>query len=298
MDIKKLIERLDDEIVKTQEGVEQAQSLSRLKEIYTTYNGDDKLVSSKDIYERIKNEPEEFNIKTGWSNFDSIIKGFRLKQLVTVSGITKHGKTSWCVSLTEKFKEHNPLWISLEESPEELVRKFVDRKQEPPLFYSSEVNTLYQTEWIETKIIESIAKYGTKVVFVDQLDFIVSLKSESHHLAIGQAVRDLKQMAKKWNVVIFLICHLRKADLYKNPDLNELKGSGSIAGESDTVILIWRETENINGEVVSTNNTNVSIQANRRFGTTGNVKMVFENGTYLERDFVPAHQRIAEFEDF
>ncbi len=298
MDIQKLINRLDDEITKTQKGVEKAQSLSRLKEIYSTYTGDDKLISSYDIAEKIKNEPDEFHINTGWSKFDSIIRGFRLGQLITVSGITKHGKTSFCVNLTEKLKKYNPLWLPLEESAEELVRKFIDRGQEPPLFYSPSSNKLYQTEWIETKIIEAVAKYNTKVIFIDQLDFIVPLRGESHHLMVGQAVRDVKQMAKKWNVVIFLICHLRKVELYSTPDLNELKGSGSIAQESDTVIMIWRETKKENGEVILTSNTNVSIQANRRFGTTGNIKMICNNGIYNEGDFIPEHQEISGFENF
>lgn len=71
----------------------------------------------------------------------------------------------------------------------------------------------------------------------------------------------------------------------ENPTLESLKGSSSIAQEADTVILLWRETKRVNGEVETTNKTNVSVQANRRAGTTGNVKMIFNNGHYLEEDW-------------
>jgi replicative DNA helicase len=70
-----------------------------------------------------------------------------------------------------------------------------------------------------------------------------------------------------------------------NPTLESLKGSSSIAQEADTVILLWRETKREKGEIIITNNTNISVQANRRSGTTGNVKMVYNNGHYTEIDW-------------
>jgi len=121
------------------------------------------------------------------------------------------------------------------------------------------------------------------VVFIDQLDFIVSLQGESHALRVSQTMRDLKGIAKKWNVVIFIICHLSKAKMDTQPTLEDLKGSSSIGQEADTVILLWRESKRENGRMVITNNLNVSVQANRRTGRTGNVQMVYEDGKFLER---------------
>ena len=146
-------------------------------------------------------------------------------------------------------------------------------------------NKFYNIEWLELKIIESIAKHDTKIIFIDQLDFIVRMEGENHTLRMAQTMRDLKHLATKWNIIIVLICHLVKTKLESNPDLNDLRGSGAIAQESDTVIILWRETKKINRQIIISNNTNVSIQANRRFGLTGNVKMVFNNGHFLEQDF-------------
>ena len=70
-----------------------------------------------------------------------------------------------------------------------------------------------------------------------------------------------------------------------NPTLEDLKGSSSIGQEADTVILLWRETKREGGEVIITNNTNISVQANRRCGTTGNIKMIYENGHYFEKEW-------------
>jgi replicative DNA helicase len=294
MEINELIQKLKTEIKQTQNDAEQARSLERLKEIARVYKGDDEIISSFEIAERLKQGDDEFKILVGCSKFDNILKGFRLKQLITISGITKHGKTSFCIWLTTKMREFNPLWFPLEEGADELIVKFLERGEEPPLFYTPKSSQLYDLKWIEAKIIESIAKYGTKVVFIDQLDFMISSVGENHHLKIAEAMRDIKQIAKKWNIIIFLICHLKKAKLDTNPDLNDLRGSGSIAQESDTVIIIWRETKREKGEVLISNNTNVSIQANRRIGKTGNVRMVFQYGKFTETDHIPEHQNLDE----
>lgn len=284
-DIGQLIKNIEIEIQQTQNGLQKTESLERLKEIYLTYKGDDEIISSLELAEEIKNEKEEYKILTGWSGFDNTVGGFRLGQVIAISGITKHGKTSFCIDLTNKIQEEKPVWFPLEEGAKELIRKFLERGEQPPIFYTPRNVKLYNVKWIEMKIIESIAKNGSKIVFIDQLDFIVSLAGDDHHLRVGQTMRELKRLAVKWNVVIVLLCHLRKTRLDANPDLDDLKGSGSIAQESDTVIILWRETIRKNNEVVITNNTNVSVQANRRCGKTGNIKMVFKDGHFLEEDF-------------
>ena len=101
------------------------------------------------------------------------------------------------------------------------------------------------TEWIEQKVIESIAKYNSRIVFVDQLDFIVPMQGDDHSLRIGRTMRELKGIAKKWDITIVLICHLKKSQLEKQPNLDDLKGSSSIGQEADTVILLRNITTGV-----------------------------------------------------
>jgi replicative DNA helicase len=285
MKVEEIIQRLENEIVKTQDGLIQEQSLQRLKEIALVYNGEDKVVSFAEIAERLKTRGEELKIMSGWAKLDEIVCGFRLQQLVVVSAFTKHGKTSLLIDLTTKIKNTHPLWFAFEESAEELIQKYLDRGEDPPHAYTSEYAKKSTLEWIESKIVESIAKYGTQVVFIDQLDFIIPYSSDNRADRIGDAMRTLKGIAKRWHVVIFLICHLSKARMNEQPTLDELKGSSSIGQEADTVILLWREQKKENGQVIISNNVNVSVQANRRTGKTGNVKMVYNNGHFLEQEW-------------
>jgi replicative DNA helicase len=114
-----------------------------------------------------------------------------------------------------------------------------------------------------------------KVEFIDHLHFIVPFSAERQDLRIGETMRALKQLAEKWNMLIILIADLKKTRVDRAPDLEDLRDSSFIAQESDTVILLWRESIRTDREVVITDNVTVSVQANRRTGKTGNVKMVF-----------------------
>jgi replicative DNA helicase len=281
--IQDFIKQLGAEIYQAEQTKEQLVQLARLKEIAKVYEGEDKLISSYQVAERLKTQPEEFKIPSGFSPLDAILKGFRLRQVVTIAAPTTSGKTSLCVDLTTKMRAQTLLWFPFEEGADELVQKFLDRNEEPPLFYVPARITGNTLLWIEKKIIEAIAKYGTQVVFIDHLHFIVPFSTERQDLRIGETMRALKTMAKKWNIVIFLIAHLKKTRLDTAPDLEDLRDSSFIAQESDTVIILWREATRGRGEVVITDNVTVSVQANRRTGKTGNVKMVFKDGHFYEQ---------------
>jgi len=55
-------------------------------------------------------------------------------------------------------------------------------------------------------------------VFIAHLHFIVPFSDERQDLRIGETMRALKTMAKKWNIVISLIAHLKKTRLDTVPE--------------------------------------------------------------------------------
>lgn len=275
LDLEGQIKNLDNEI-------ESQKQFIRLSEVVKLYQGEDRVISSTEIASSLKSRPPEARLKTGHILLDGILKGFALKQLVVIAAPTKNGKTSFCIDMTTRMKETSPLWLPFEEPAEELVQKFLDRAEQPPVFFTPEKMTGNTLAWVEKKIIESKVKYGSQIVFIDHLHFIVPFSMERQDLRIGETMRELKRLAKQWNVVIFLIAHLKKTRVDVQPDLEDLRDSSFIAQEADTVILLWRKTKRENGEVVVLDEVNVSVQANRREGKTGNVKMTFNNGRFYE----------------
>lgn len=282
MNLEQIIQKLGAEFKAIKPDAPTAERFEKLKEVAAKYKGDDEVVAFSEIAKRKKEAPEELKIFTGWEKLDKIITGFRLKQLVVLSALTKSGKTTFLMDLTTRIKDTNPMWLPFEESAEELVNKFLDRNETPPHGYTPSVMRENALPWLETRIVESVVKYGTKVVIIDQLDFIVPYGGDNRADRIGTVMQELKKMAIKWNVCIFLICHLSKAKMDTEPTMEDLRGSSAIGQTADTVIMLWREMRRENRKVVITNNTNVSVQANRRYGTTGNVEMTFEGGHYKE----------------
>lgn len=284
-EIEKIISELEKDISNIEERIESTDNIVRLKDVCRTYYGDDRVVSFAELAEDIKSLPEEEKILTGWTGLDKIIGGFRLEQLVVVSALTKSGKTTFLMELSNRLSEYAPLWFPFEESANELVRKYLERGLTPPKCFTPlyiKANTL---DWIETKICEGIAKFNSRIVVIDQLDFLVAHGGDNRADRIGDTMRKLKGLAKKWNVVIFLICHLQKTAMDTQPTLEDLRGSSSIGQEADTVIILWRQAKREFGKMVITNKTNVSVQANRRNGTTGNVEMIYSDGRFLESDW-------------
>lgn len=294
-EIQKLLGLFEKELAATNQLASLVVPLEELKSRAREYDGEDKVISSHELAEKIKNEKPIPTISSGYGKLDAILKGFVAGQLVTVSAPTKNGKTSFCIELTARMKDQNVLWFPFEEPAEELIRKFLDRGVEVPLFYTPEHITGNTMVWLEKKILESIAKYGTRVVFIDHLHFIIELSgSENMSLRIGDTMRKLKQLAKKWDVVIFLIAHLSKTKVELPPDINDLRDSSFVAQEADTVIMLWRETYRENSMVTITENVLVSVLANRRTGKTGNVKMLYKDGAFSEHEWESRAEKVSK----
>ena len=280
MKLSLFLQKLEEDINKTQKAVEQKDRLEEIKKKFRYYDEEDALISSVDIARKVKSQPEEEKMHTQIGSIDRILDGFRLSQLITVSGSTGSGKTTFSMELTIRMKEYSPVWIPFEEGAEELVRKFLERDETPPLFYTPKNITGKKTDWIEQRIIEGKVKFNSKIFFIDHLHFIVPFTGDRHDLSVGRTMRELKGLAKKWNVCIFIICHLRKVGVDKMPTLDSLRDSSFIGQESDTVIMIWRSP--YKGQE---NYSKVGIQKNRRTGKLGISELYFDNGRFFEKAF-------------
>ena len=112
-------------------------------------------------------------------------------------------------------------------------------------------------------------------------------------------MKQLKIIAKKWNVVIVLLVQIAQHNEQMPPTLQDIKNSSDIIQESDMVIMIWRKNALHNKIKIYENKTLISIQANRRSGKNGNVGMIFDSETgryYEENSWVEAMEEEAKRE--
>jgi len=215
---------------------------------------------------------------------DVILGGVCPGDLVVVAGQSGHGKTSlvqdWTLSLVRGEKKPKSLWFSYEVLPTHLWKKFQEMgmTREDCAFIPAK-NTSGNVAWVEQKIKEGKEKFGIKMVMIDHLGFLlprtngtlgVKNMSSNYSMFLTQVVRDLKSIALKEEVIIFLPVHMRKADKgSKRSDIDDIKDSSGVAQESDLVFLIEREKDKDPGaRTYFTDKTKITLAKNRKTGTT------------------------------
>lgn len=286
MNVDELIAKINSEIEQADKNLKDTDGLIRLREAAKNYSGKYKLVWSDELAEQIKNEPQTKSHMTGVSDIDALVGGFSEEQLITLSGNTKHGKTQLGMFFTSKYHELSPVFIGLEQSARELIIQYNKNGYVLPKFLTPEnLATQVTVDWIEERVIEGIAKYNTKFVFVDHLGYIDDMNNgkyvrENHAYRIEKIMQGMKGIAKRWKIIILLNVHISQADEGNPPSLQDIKGSSAIAQESDKVLFVWRESSKDGKKPrIYTNNTLLTVAASRSNGKNGHVGLRFNNET-------------------
>lgn len=306
MSIDNILKRIEQEKTALGREIYNEEGLIRLQEVMKNYDGTYKLIWSHDLLEELKNKPTIELHKTGVGILDDAIGGFKEQQLITIGGDTGHGKTAMGLFLISQMEALNPVIIPLEQSNEELVQQLSTNGYKVPKFLSPKsLADRVTVEWIEERVVEGIAKYNTKLVLIDHLGYIndfgknSEFRSENTAYRIGQVMKGLKNVAKKWNVIIILLVHISQHDEGKPPSREDIKNSSDIAQESDMVILLWRKNALKKKVRVYENKTMLSIQKNRRTGKNASIGLEFDTttGGFKENNsWVEGWMKVAESE--
>ena len=239
-----------------------------------SYQGDDKIISSIEMRKLILDEHRpEVKIMSNMPKLDGLINGFNGGELVVISGKTKNGKTTIARTFTWHFimQDVLSLWFSYEERPRQFLKKFGNNL---PLFYMPKQMKPGVVWWIEKRIIEAKLKYDIRAVFIDHLHYIIDMvKIKNASIEIGAVLRQLKSIAIRQNIVIFLICHIAKTKK-EIPTHEDTRDSSFIAQECDTFLMIWRKEDNQAG---------LSVELSRREGTMRKrIRMELKDGFFHE----------------
>lgn len=293
MSVEDILKRVSSEKQSVKDELYSAKGLMRLQETMAAYDGKFALVWSDELLKEVEERPVSPTHATGLPELDAAIGGFKEQQLITIGADTGHGKTTMGLFLIEQYERLNPVMIPLEQSNEEIVSQRKENGHSIPKFLSPKsLADRVTVEWIEERIVEGIAKYDTKLVLIDHLGYINDFgkegefKRENTAYRIGQVMKGLKNVAKKWNVIIILLVHISQHDEQKPPSREDIKNSSDIAQESDMVILLWRKNKKKGKVIVYDNKTLLSVQKNRRTGKNVSVGLEFDTktGRFFEED--------------
>ncbi len=262
------------------------------------YSGEDRVRLIADVIAELKEKLKDAPNTKVYSKIpllDEMTDGFQAGQLVVMSGATGNGKSQFLQSLTRNFSEQNVpcLWFSYEMPVLELAQRFGD---EVPSIAIPNKNVESSMDWLKIRILEGIAKFGSRIIFIDHLHYLLDLKSlqgVNTSIAIGSMMRELKKFALETETTIFLVSHLAKTKIDENPTIADLRDSSFVAQEADIVMIIWRskvDDSNSPSGFRYTNESFLSIDKNRWNGKLGYVKLTYNQGRFAEigMDNMPA----------
>jgi len=98
-------------------------------------------------------------------------------------------------------------------------------------------------------------------------------------------MRDLTTISNTLGLIIFVICHAQKTigKDDREPSSADFRDSSFVIQESDTALMIWRNTDtNEFGEEIPSNISTLKIDHHRRTGTQLFKMKLIKKGNYLQ----------------
>jgi replicative DNA helicase len=269
-----------------------------------------------------KHRGEQSELKSGFDDLDKVLGGLHRENLIIVGGRPGQGKSSFALNIlyhVAVVEKQPAVFFSLEMSKSEIVGKLVSRHsnipynnlrdahlsqsdfamianamtalKEAPLFLDDTPgNSLYE---IRSKTRRAVRE-GAKVAIADYLQLISGQsKGQNRVEFVGTLSRGLKELAKECKIPVIALSQLNRSTEYsKNtePDLHQLRESGSIEQDADSVVLAYRP------DMIDYPEEARIIIAKNRHGETRKFDMCFQGAQGLFRPWKEGEKPIHEDE--
>ncbi len=251
--------------------------------------------------------------KTGFSDLDGVLAGMGNSDLILVGGRPGMGKTSFAMNIATNvaLKTHKKVAIfSLEMSAEQLATRMLSSEA---LVSSLALRTgnISDDDW--TRLAGAVDRLSGSRILIDDtpgitvtgmkaklrregdvglvvIDYLQLMQGDRHNdnrvQEVAEITRGMKLMAKELNVPVICCAQLSRGPesrTVKKPMLSDLRDSGSIEQDADTVLFIYRDEYYQTDKDASADKNGIDIVecivAKNRHGSTGTVKLSW-SGTY------------------
>ncbi len=222
-----------------------------------------------------RDEGEITGVPTGFTDLDSLTKGFQPGQLIVLAGRPAMGKSTVALDFARAAAIGHGLGValfSLEMSEDEIGMRVLSAEARVALHHLRG-GTVTDDDWkrigrrlpaigearlhvddspgltladIRTRTRRIAAREGLNLVVVDYLQLIIatSRRGSSRQEDVAAISRGLKLLAKDLRVPVIALSQLNRGSEMrqdKRPQVSDLRESGAIENDADMVILLHRE---------------------------------------------------------
>jgi replicative DNA helicase len=213
-------------------------------------------------------------VLSGFAGLDEFLGGFQRSDLIIVGGRPSMGKTSLALSLARNAAVEQGACValfSLEMAREPLVLRLLASEAEVD---SRQVRLGHHTEEQEQRIMDAIGRLSEAPIYIDDTPQlrVVEMRSKTRRLyyergvdliivdylqlmqgdrrsdnrvqEVSEISRSLKGLAREINAPVLAVSQLSRAPEGRashEPQLSDLRESGSIEQDADVVIFVYRD---------------------------------------------------------
>jgi len=239
-------------------------------------------------------------LATGFIDLDDYTNGLQDGDLIILAARPSVGKTMFMLNIADNigcFEQNEPVVLfSLEMPQSQLVKRSLARasKVKGDLIFKAKVNnsdwkligeglkklrkskvfindnsrmSVYQMRSFCRKIRN---EHGLKAVFIDYIG-LVDGEGENETLRLANISRDLKALAKDFNVPVFVLCQLNRnieKRVDRTPMLSDIRQCGNIEQDADLIMFLDRDKDQ--------DNVAKLLIAKHRNGKTGEIGLVLD----------------------
>lgn len=255
-------------------------------------------------------------ISTGFDDLDRALSGgFRRGELIVVAGRPKMGKTALAMAFARHAAiDHSALMLSMEMPIHQLQDRNFAALDGPSMSRLLTMKDLDNTEWaqitaaaarieklnlslddqgglrlmdVRNKARQVKRKRGLDLLVIDYLQ-LMDGDGDNRNAQIEAITRGLKSLAKDLDVAVVLLSQLNRnleSRPNKRPQPSDLRDSGSIEQDCDTLIFVYRD-EVYNPDTVDQGIAEIIVALSRQ-GAPGRVGLRYDGPHTRFRDLVP-----------
>ncbi len=277
-------------------------ALAERNETTQVYSAKDMMFKEIELIDaRYKSKNQFTGVPTGFAKLDTYTSGFQKSELIIIGARPSIGKTALALSIIQNIACERRIpcgFFSLEMPYESIGMRLLAQEARVPMqkirsgmLKVDDVKKIQDAagRWFEAPLytvdtpnmklidLRAVARRMVKnqkveIIFIDYIGLIATEDpNKPVYEQISEISKSLKALARELNIPIVALCQVARDAEGQEPNLAQLRGSGSIEQDADVVMFLHRDR--LKDEVVAQDAK--IILAKQRNGATGDIDIMF-----------------------